>query len=92
MSQLHKRFTSDQLKELLDRYLNKEIERSYIKQMLGIKKRRFFTLINRYRKDPQHFSIQYQRPSPPRISKEIEQNILKELSVEKGLIKIRQSL
>jgi hypothetical protein len=29
MSQLHKRFTSEQVKELLDRYLKNEIERKY---------------------------------------------------------------
>jgi len=61
MSQLHKRFTSDQVKELLECYLNKEVERSYIQEILAIKKRRFFTLINQYKEDPQHFSIQYQR-------------------------------
>jgi hypothetical protein len=30
MSQVHKRFTSDQVKELLDRYLKNEIQRKYI--------------------------------------------------------------
>jgi len=43
MSQLHKRFTSDEVKELLQRYLKHEIERNYIQEILGIKKRRFFT-------------------------------------------------
>jgi hypothetical protein len=91
MSQLHKRFTSDQVKELLDRYLKKEVERSYIQEILGIKKRRFFSLINQYREDPQHFSIQYQRASSPRISSEVEQNILKELTIEKGLIQDKET-
>ena len=91
MSQLHKRFTSDQVKELLERYLKKEVERSYIQEILGFKKRRFFTLINQYREDPQHFSIQYQRATPPRISPELEQNILKELTIEKGLIQDKET-
>lgn len=91
MSQLHKRFTSDQVKELLDRYLKKEVERSYIQQILAIKKRRFFSLINQYREDPQQFSIQYQRATPPRISPEVEQNILKELTIEKGLIQDKET-
>ena len=30
MSQVHKRFTSDQVKELLDRYLKNEVEREYL--------------------------------------------------------------
>ena len=91
MSQLHKRFTSDQVKELLERYLKKEVERTYIQEILAIKKRRFFTLINQYREDPQHFSIQYQRATPPRISPEVEQNILKELTIEKGIIQDKET-
>ena len=46
MSQVHKRFTSDQVKELLDRYLKNEVERNYLQEILGIKKRRFFLLLN----------------------------------------------
>ena len=45
MSQLHKRFTSDQVKELLERYLRNELERTYIQEILGIGRRRFFTLV-----------------------------------------------
>jgi len=90
MSQLHKRFTSDQVKELLERYLKKEVERSYIQEILAIKKRRFFTLINQYREDPQHFSIQYQRATPPQISPEVEQNLLRELTIEKGIIQNKE--
>jgi len=90
MSQLHKRFTSDQIKELFERYLKKEVERSYIQKILAIKKRRFFKLINKYREDPQHFSIQYQRTTPPRISPEVEQNILKELMIEKRIIENKE--
>ena len=35
MSQLHKRFTSEQVKELLDRYAKNEIERKYIQEIRG---------------------------------------------------------
>ncbi len=91
MSQLHKRFTSEQIKELLERYLNKEVERSYIQEILAIKKRRFFTLIKRYKEDPRHFSVQYQRTTPPRISSEVEQTILKELTIEKRLIQDKET-
>src|SRR4030043_2266372 len=90
MSQLHKRFTSDEVKELLQRYLKNEIERNYIQEILGIKKRRFFTLIKQYKKHPQASSIQYQRSTPSRISSEIEQNILKELTIEKGIIQNKE--
>ena len=87
MSQLHKRFTSQQVKELLDRYSKNEIERKYIQEILGIKRRRFFILLKQYKENPQHFTVQYQRTRAPRaISPMIEQNILKELAIEKKII------
>jgi transposase len=87
MSQLHKRFTSDQLQELLERYLRKEMERKYIQETLGISRRRFSMLLNQYRENPSHFTIQYHRTAPSRcISAEIEQNILSELAIEKQII------
>jgi hypothetical protein len=91
MSQLHKRFTSDQVKELLERYSNNEIERKYIQEIMGIKKRRFFMLLKEYKENPQRFTIQYRRTTPPRsISPEIEQNILKELAIEKKIIQDKE--
>lgn len=87
MSQLHKRFSSDQIKELLERYSKKEIERKYLQEILGIGKRRFFMILKQYRQNPHHFTIQYPRSKPPRsISPEIEHNILKELTIEKKII------
>jgi hypothetical protein len=91
MSQLHKRFTPDQVKELLERYSKNEIERKYIQEILGIRKRRFFVLLKQYKENPQHFTIQYPRTTPPRrISPEIEQNILKELTIEKAIIQNKE--
>ncbi len=87
MSQVHKRFTSDQVKELLDRYLKNEVERTYLQEILGIKKRRFFALLKQYRDDPQHFTIQYERRVPSRtLLPNIEKNILAELIIEKKTI------
>ncbi len=92
MSQLHKRFSSDELKKLFDRYLQNEIERKYIQEILGIKKSRFFLLLKQYKENPMDFSIQYQRMTPPRvISLEIEQNILKELAIDKKIIQNKQT-
>ena len=90
MSQLHKRFTSDQVKELLERYVKNEIERKYIQEILGIRKRRFFMLLKQYRQDPQHFVIQYQRTTPLRLSPDLEHNILNELSLEKKIIQNKE--
>jgi hypothetical protein len=91
MSQIHKRFTSDQVKELFDRYSKNEIERKYIQEILGVRKRRFFMLLKQYKENPQHFTTRYQRTTPPRIiSPEIEHNILKELTIEKKIIQNKE--
>ena len=89
--QLHKNFTDDQVKSLLEKYSKKEIKFNYILQMLRIKRRRFFKLLERYRKDPDSFSIQYERKTINRkINPDIEKNILKELKIEKDLIKAKE--
>jgi hypothetical protein len=87
MAQLHKKFTDGQVKELLGRYLNAEIKRRYIQEILGIGLTRFFALVKSYRKDPKNFTIQYARKEPTRsIDDGIEKNILKELSIDKESI------
>jgi len=58
--------------------------------MLKIKRRRFFELLAKYRKDPDSFSIQYERKTINRkIDPDIEKNIVKELKIEKDLIKAK---
>jgi len=85
--QLHKNFTDGQVKTLLKSYLDKKIKINYILQMLKIKRRRFFELLAKYRKDPDSFSIQYERKTINRkIDPDIEKNIVKALEIEKGLI------
>jgi hypothetical protein len=86
--QLHKNFTDDQVKSLLEKYSKKEIKLNYILQMLKIKRRRFFELLTKYRQDPANFSIQYERSTINRkINPDIERNMVKELKIEKNLIK-----
>ena len=90
MTQLHKKFTDSQVKELLKLYLAKQVKRNYIQEILGIKRRQFCKLISRYKDNPNSFSIQYTRTKQTRsISENIENNILKELCVEKELIENR---
>jgi transposase len=87
MVQLHKKFTCKQVGDLIVRYLAGEIEREYIQEILGIGKTRFFALVKKYRKDPENFSIEYRRKKATRkIPEEVEDNIMKELKVEKELI------
>jgi len=86
--QLHKNFTDEQVKLLLKSYVDKEIKINYILQMLKIKRRRFYELLVKYRKDPDSFSIQYERKTINRkIYPDIERNIVKELKIERDLIK-----
>ena len=88
MAHIHKRFTDSQVKELLQRYLHKEVERKYLQSILGIGKSRFFALIRAYRKSPEQFSIQYIRETPSRrIDPAIEKNILKELTIDQKAIR-----
>ena len=87
MVQLHKKFTDNQVKELIERYLNREIERHYIQEVLGIGKTRFFALIKTYRRNPHEFSIHYTRhTSTRRISQNVEDSILRELQMERAMI------
>ncbi|MEN3189883.1 MAG: hypothetical protein ABDK78_03055 [Atribacterota bacterium] len=88
MKQLHKKFTDYQIKELITRYLKKKMARKYIQEILGIKKTRFFALVKRFKDDPENFSISYSRRiSTRKIGPDIEKNILKELEIERDLIK-----
>ena len=89
--QLHKNFTDDQVKSLVEKYPKKEIKLNYILQMLKIKRSRFFELLAKYRKDPDSFSIQYERKTINRkIGPDIEKNIVKALEIEKGLIENKE--
>jgi hypothetical protein len=87
MAQIHKSFTDGQVKDLLERYLRKEIKRNYIQEVLGIGKARFFELLKVYRANPEGFSIKYARKNyGSRIEPGVDTNIRKELELQKGLI------
>ena len=89
--QLQKNSTDEQVKSLLEKYSKGEIKLNYILQILRIKRSRFFELLTRYQKDPDNFSIQYNRKTINRkIDPDIEKNIIKELKIEKDLIKNKE--
>ena len=91
MKQLHKKFNDCQVKDLLTRYLKKKVEREEIQKVLDIKKTRFFALVKQLKDDPENFSVSYFRNITTRtISKAIETNIIKELKIEKDLIKVKE--
>jgi hypothetical protein len=63
---VHKRFTDGYIRELIERYLKKDVERTHIQEMLGIQKRTFFQLIAACRNNPKAFSLQYRRTAKSR--------------------------
>ena len=76
--QLHKRFSTEEVKMLLQKYLEDKNKLPYILRILKIKRRRFFEILKEYRKDPDGFSIEYKRKKPTRkIPDEVEKNIIK---------------
>ena len=84
---LHKSFSDQQVRALLKRYANQEIELQHILGILKIGRSRFFEILKDYRGDPLGFTVAYQRKSCPRkLAPEIEKNILQQLRFEKRLI------
>ncbi len=85
MSQLHKRFTDEQIKMLFQGYCQGRMKRTEIQELLEIGKTRFFALLKNYRQDPAAFSIEYHRTTPARLSawaeSEIEQALLQEKKI-----------
>jgi len=85
--QLHKRFSTEEVKIFLKKYLTENVKLMYILEILQITPRQFFRLLKAYRKDPDDFSIEYKRErATRRISKRIEKNIITELTIAKRLI------
>jgi hypothetical protein len=86
MDQLHKRFSNEQVKLLLQGYVQGRIARAEVEGILQINKTRFFALVKEYRRAPDTFSLDYQRGTPARLSTEVEVAIAKELQREKKLV------
>jgi len=87
MEQIHKRFTTEQVKALLKGYYQGTLDRSAVEEILEIGKTSFFALLRQYRFDPDKFSLSYQRTTPTKLPASSEKEIEEELMVEKGLIK-----
>ena len=86
MEQVHKRFSVEQVKLLLQRYGEGHMSREELQEILGIGKTRFFALWKEYRQSPDTFSVVYERRSPKRLSEGVEQEIERELKREKELV------
>jgi hypothetical protein len=86
MGQLHKRFTVEQVKVLFQSYVKGTIARAEVEEILQINKTRFFAILKEYRRDPESFSIAYERDTPARLSEEVEAAIAENLLREKALV------
>lgn len=85
--QIHKRFSSDEVKEILERYIQKEINLEQAYSLLKIGRRRFFDLLRKYREKPDEFRIEYQRKTVNRqLDKHVDIKIYGELKKEAKLI------
>jgi hypothetical protein len=86
MSQLHRRFTDEQVRVLFQSYCKGKMSRVDIQEMLNIGKSRFFVLLNEYRQNPETFSIAYKRRTHSRLSAETEKKIEMALLKEKEIV------
>lgn len=86
MSQIHKRFTDDQVRLLLRAYCAGTLDRAAVGEILEIGKTRFFALLKQYRRDPSQLSVVYERASSSRLGSSVEAKIEKELCAEKSLV------
>ena len=86
MTQLHKRFSDEQIKVLLQGYCRRILSRAEVQEVLGISKSRFFALVKRYREDPEGFTVSYRRPTRSRLCAAVEAEIKRALLQEKEIV------
>jgi transposase len=87
--QLHKRFTDEQVKMLLQWYEVGSLTEQQVCERLQIGRSRFFTLFQKYKKNPADFTVRYRRssPAPNRCDRETDAAVFAELERQKTLIK-----
>ena len=86
MSQLHRRFTDEQVRVLFQSYCKGKMSRLDVQEILDISKSRFFVLLKEYRQNSETFSIAYKRRTHSRLSTEIENKIEMALLKEKEIV------
>jgi hypothetical protein len=86
MDQLHKRFSVEQVKLLLQRYTEGALSRAEIEEVLGLGKTRFFALLKAYRQAPEQFSITYERRTSRRLEEETKKQMAQEVKLERELV------
>jgi len=86
VQQVHKRFTTDQVKALLHQYDHGHMTRKEVQALLDIGKTRFFALLADYRQDTPAFSVAYERTAHSRLDPATEGALQRDLLEEKALV------
>lgn len=83
-TQLHKRFTDEQVRDIVGKYGKKQLRAKEACRYLGIGRTRLHVLVKTYRSNPESFVLSYERKTPTNILEvSTKEHILKELSFEK---------
>lgn len=84
---LSKRFTTEEVAKVIQRYLNAQIDVNIATALLQVKRRRFFDLVKKYRDNPKNFCLRVPRQHVSRsISEQAKKYLLIELETERKLI------
>lgn len=86
MTRLHKGFTDEQVRVLLQGYCRGVLGRVEVQEILGVGKTRFFALLKQHRQDSEPLTISYQRATKPKLSAAVEQEIKRALPQEKEIV------
>lgn len=90
--QIHKKFDTNQVIEILERYGNGEIYQEQAQALLRVSRSRFFYWLKLYRENSAEFSVEYRRKKPTRVlDKKIEDKIIRALQQEKDLIENKEN-
>ncbi len=85
--QIHKRLSDEQAKMIMEKYLARELSATHAMELLSLKRRQFFEWAQKYRSDPEGFSIGYRRNGTNRqLDERVHAHILQEFEKEKALI------
>ena len=92
VKQLHNRMSTEEVKEVFERYEAGELTGGMGQRLLGVKRRQWYDLLKRYRHDPSGFTVGYERQHANRqLSSEVDELILSELKKEKALLQSRDN-
>src|ERR1035437_2237084 len=85
--QLHKRFTNEQVRDIVGKYIQKQLRAKEACNYLSIGRTRLHQLTTTYRQNPDKLTLVYNRTTPTHeVAKSVKGHILAELKFEKDKI------